>query len=94
MESEKQLIYLDDVNAPLRLLSNDLTCPIHIAAEIDQILEQAVPVDAVKVVRCKKCTYWKRHTKVDKFYGACSLYRITKHENGYCDKGLRRENEL
>ncbi len=46
--------------------------------------------DSDEVVRCKDCIYWKRHTKTDKYHGACNIYRITKHESGFCDHGERR----
>ncbi len=50
-------------------------------------------VDAVEVTRCKDCVFWKRrHTKAGKYYGACSLYRTTKHESGFCDHGERRND--
>ena len=44
------------------------------------------------VIRCKDCFYWKRHTRVNKFYGKCSRLNTTKHENGYCEKGERKDN--
>jgi len=50
MATKKRLIYLDDIKDALRSVSEDTTCPVHIAAEIDQIVELAPTVDAVEVV--------------------------------------------
>ncbi len=53
----------------------------------------AIPsADAVEVVRCKDCVFWKRHTKTDKHHGACNRCRMIKHESGFSDKGERRDN--
>ena len=41
---------VDDIAPMLKSLSEDTTCPIHIAAELDQIVECIPTVDAVEVV--------------------------------------------
>lgn len=43
--------------------------------------------DGAAVVRCQKCRFWKRHTKVDREFGGCLRCGMTKHENGFCDLG-------
>ena len=48
--------------------------------------------DHVKVVRCKDCKKWFRHTEVDRERGECRRYQTTKHETGYCDRGERKDN--
>ena len=93
MATEKRLIELDYVVDHLQPVLNDTTCPIHIAAEIDQIIGTAPTVDAVEVVRCKDCQKWHRNTKVNRDYGSCHRYATTKHESGYCDKGERKDND-
>lgn len=85
------LISREDVFESLRKLSGVGGIYLWDPEEVMAVIEKAPAVDAVPVVRCEDCTFWKRHTKVDKYYGACSLYRITKHENGFCDRGERRE---
>lgn len=47
--------------------------------------------DAAPVVRCGKCRFWSRHTKASSDYGSCSIYGITKHENGFCDFGKKKD---
>lgn len=57
--------------------------------------EGVVPAtaDMVEVVRCKDCKKWFRHTQVDRERGDCRRYETTKHENGYCDRGERKDND-
>ena len=45
------------------------------------------------LVRCKDCEKWYRHTQVDRERGECRRYETTKHENGYCDRGERKDND-
>ena len=88
MESRKLLISAD------RLIRDIDADPYRTESEksYDRCLVHRQPiVDAVEVVRCQNCTYRKRHTKVDELYGACSLIGCTKHENGFCDCGERKE---
>jgi hypothetical protein len=49
MMAEK-CIKADEIIPMLKSLSDDTTCPIHIAAELDQIVEGIPVVDAVEVV--------------------------------------------
>ena len=80
MATEKRLIYLDDIKDALRSVSEDTTCPVHIAAEIDQIVELAPTVDAVEVVRCKDCFA----------NGCCSVQiDLDMGDEGYCPKGRK-----
>lgn len=46
-----------------------------------------------ELVRCKDCDRWERHTEVDQDRGECSRYRVTKHEDGYCDRAKRRPTD-
>lgn len=41
----------------MRNVTEDTTCPLHIAATIDQIIDYAPPADVVEVVRCRDCKY-------------------------------------
>lgn len=48
-KNSKKLVYLEDIKEPLTFVTEDTTCPLHIAAQVDQILELAVPVKAIVV---------------------------------------------
>ena len=53
-------------------------------------------IDAVPVVRCKDCKHWSRNIHVNKEHGLCrtlSFIGITMHENDFCSRGERKENE-
>ena len=56
-----------------------------------EAIENAPAVDAVEVVRCKDCVYWRR---VDKDIGKCP-FLIGEHQyaldNHYCSCGEREE---
>lgn len=47
--NDKPLVYLSDIAEQLSAVSDDTTCPLHIAAQIDQIVELAEPVKAVVI---------------------------------------------
>ena len=61
-------------------------------------IDNAPTVDAVEVVRCKDCGYWKY---MEEYYGECShpRFRLDGHPdptmeiNGFCSCGERREGE-
>ena len=67
-------------------------------ARVKRHLEEAKAVDAVEVVRCKDCGYWKY---MEEYYGECSHPRFcldghpdpTMEMNGFCSCGERREGE-
>lgn len=44
---------VDDIAPMLKFLSEDTTCPIHIAAELDQMVECTPVVEAVEVVHAE-----------------------------------------
>ena len=48
-------------------------------------------VEFAEVVRCKDCDCWERHTEYDMNRGHCSRYNVTKHEDGFCDRAIKRE---
>lgn len=48
-KNEKKLVFLEDIKEQLTAVTDDTTCLLHIAAEVDQILELAAPVKAIVV---------------------------------------------
>lgn len=51
-------------------------------------------IDAVPVVRCRDCINWAGDPAKKPEYAGCWRYGaahgIIVHENGFCDKGMRR----
>lgn len=58
-----------------------------LAVEIDQ----APTIDAVEVVRCRECEYWKKYADSYPFIGSCKIAGYFVGEKGYCVYGKRRE---
>lgn len=52
-----------EAQAAFKSVTEDCTCPLHIAAEIDQILDQVPASDVVTVVR----GHWIEKMKPDRF---------------------------
>lgn len=54
------------------------------------------PPDYVNVVRCRDCVNWAGDPETKPEYAGCWRYgaahAIIVHENGFCDKGMRRDN--
>lgn len=61
------------------------------ACEVDDVkaeLEDAPTIDAVPVVRCKDCKWWREETDhTCRMWGGAS----PKNANGYCDSGEKNE---
>ena len=67
------------------------------AAQILRGFDEVPAVDAVEVVRCKDCKYWKSYGGSMKYYGECEGTSKTEMwaEDDFCSHGERREeNEL
>ena len=83
-------------------VTEDCTCPLHIAAEIDQILDQADAADVVEVVRCRECRHRIEmfRPEVENGGGICGrVYDTGKIEgclcrvkpDDFCSYGERKE---
>ena len=78
----------------LEFVTNDTTCPIHIAAEIDQIIAQEPAADVVEVVRCKECKQWRRNIGfVDSPNGHCFYHYIDTNGNDFCSYGEKMDGK-
>lgn len=70
---------------------------IHVGAPgaARKMIEEAPTIDAVPVVRCKDCKHWSRNVHVNKEHGLCrtlSFIGITMHENDFCSRGERKND--
>ena len=94
MATEKRLIDAND----LRTQFDDIPPYIGLAGSlVQQYIDKAPTVDAVEVVRCRDCKYWKPG---DAFggdsledmqrIGRCPNMRFARREKDFCCEGERR----
>lgn len=59
------------------------------------IINDAPTIDAVPVVRCRECKYWRRYTgqRENHCAGECERHRMEggTYENDFCSYGQRKE---
>ena len=80
----------------MRTVTDDTTCPMHIAAEIEQYIGEAPAVDAVEVVRCKGCKYFIQKVDVGGFCKCGEVNGGIPHiraNDDYCNYGERRADD-
>jgi hypothetical protein len=89
MATKKRLIDANALLERINLITTDDTCPLHIAAEIDQEIALAPTVDAVEVVRCKDC---KHHEHFDAllYCGHTRGLAGSVAPDNFCSYGERR----
>ena len=67
------------------------------SSQIVTLLENAPTIDAVPVVRCRECKYWRRYTRQWENHcaGECERHRMEggTYENDFCSYGQRKEAE-
>lgn len=88
MESMREKL-IDIVEHTPCVAVSSKTAAGHIA---DNLIANGVTIP----VRCHECRSWERNISNQKEYGTCYCNGfargIVKHQNGYCDKGQRRED--
>ena len=58
----------------------------------EDALQDAQTVDAVAVVRCKDCVYWREAVTNDKGFLICPASGMEITESDFCSYGEREEN--
>ena len=93
---QNDLISRSALKEAMCFVAGDTTCPMHIAAEIDQIIDCAPAVDAVEVVRCKDCKrcdgFPKMEIEEDEV-GICKVTRMVVFPDFFCNYGERRADD-
>lgn len=80
-----------DADALLTKLPNDLPYK----ASVKRVLMQAPTADAVEVVRCKDCAYYREETSYClNPHCSSSFYGHRVKENHYCSYGEKRDDEI
>ncbi len=101
MENKKKLIYADDLDEKLRnVVRRNCSGGGSIAVSDGvcmalTLLREAVPVDAVEVVRCKDCKH-VMHSAIYKQYFCTNIYglrNVCRLSDDFCSYGERREGE-
>lgn len=93
---EKRLIDANALLERMNVVTEDKTCPLHVAAEIEQEIELAPTVDAVEVVHCCDC---QNCTAFQQFADSEVLLFCEKWKGhplvdptDFCSYGERRDN--
>lgn len=63
---------------------------------INKCIEDALAIDAVPVVRCGECEYWKCNPNTEE-YGVCKKvsyddFEVVMDSDDFCSYGVRRED--
>ena len=66
-------------------------------AVMKRMFDSLPTIDAVPVVRCRECKYWRRYTRQWENHcaGECERHRMEggTYENDFCSQGQRKEAE-
>ena len=66
-------------------------------AVMKRMFDSLPTIDAVPVVRCRECIYWRRYTRQWENHcaGECERHRMEggTYENDFCSYGQRKEDE-
>ena len=96
MASEKRLI---DANAFLKALNERPLDFVDVGGDfgyfdetIDSVVNEQPTVDAVEVVRCKDCKWWRRYQN-GYHMGKCIVHDTRMAEKDFCSYGERKDNE-
>ena len=99
--NEKRLI---DANRAMEIVRNQgIAHPnaYHLTNYATLILREAPTVDAVEVVRCRECKYWKQSgSKAGnsfsdmEYIGGCEFTKYCRRESDFCSCGERKESDV
>ena len=73
--------------------------PFSLKRELAEKMVDNIPkADAVEVIRCKDCKYWKSDLQLldlarEKLVAPCPLNERDSFEDGYCELGEREDND-
>ena len=91
---EKTLIYKEDALAEIERQESILhSCDRLYPGNIKEIVKDMPSVDAVVVVRCKKCVF-SDPTETFEDYRHCKLNRVLYKETHFCGYGKERDEAV
>ena len=87
----KEYIERAEIKSALQPVTHDSSCPLHIAAAVDQVLDCIPAADVVEVVRCRNC----KHYKPQEYFSPCVLPQGIEcaKPDDFCSYGQRKEAE-
>lgn len=83
-----EYIEREEINKAMKEVCDDPSCPMHVAAEIAQIIDCAPTADVAPVVRCKDCENAQNEC------GGMIICRVYKHImwlQDFCSYGKRKD---
>lgn len=57
--------------------------------EADRVIWSMPAIDAVPVIRCKDCKYYRRTEEIHLGSGTCDFVEMVRLDNDFCSKGER-----
>ena len=76
----------------MQMATDDPTCPMHIAATVDQYITEAPAADVAPVVRCKHCTDGIMSN--DNKYIICCRLGVGMEFDDFCSHGERKDESI
>lgn len=74
--------------------------PMRVYEEVLQVIAEAPTVDAVEVVRCRDCKYWKpsgnkagNSVSDMEYIGGCKFTNYCRRESDFCSYGERKDGD-
>ena len=58
--------------------------------EADRVIWSMPTIDAVPVVRCKDCEFYRRTEEIHPGFGTCDFVEMVRQDNDLCSKGEKR----
>lgn len=83
-----EYIEREEINKAMKEVCDDPSCPMHVAAEIAQIIDCAPAAEVAPVVRCKDCENAQNEC------GGMIICRVYKHImwlQDFCSYGKRKD---
>ena len=83
-----EYIEREEINEAMKEVCDDPSCPMHVAAEIAQIIDCAPAADVVPVVHCSECE------NAENECGGMIICRVYKHImwlHDFCSYGKRKD---
>lgn len=86
----EEYIKRSELQKTMQHVYEDSTCPLHIAAEVDQYITETPAADVVEVVRCGECERRSKSADLtDTVY--CPWLKQQMRKTDFCSYGERRD---
>lgn len=86
-----EYIEREEINKAMKEVCDDPSCPMHVAAEIAQIIDCAPTADVAPVVRCKDCKYAQNDYDGFSTTVGCNMLKCAMGWHSFCSYGKRKD---